>query len=270
MVIEQAALAHLFERHGIDYCCNAEETLEAACAKKGLDIEDILIEIRNLEQTRSYSFLHCELWHLEFLVDYIVENHHKYLNEMMPMLAGQLKKLIGAHGDKYPYLKPVLMLYEEAQHEMAQHMQKEEMILFPYIKSLASAKEFSRARPRAPFFSVDGPLQRMEEEHETMGQLLARIRALLNDFQVPEGACNTHRAVIKGMQAFIKDVHQHVHLENNLLFPRARGLEQSFDQTTRVNAKSTAPDEPNPKPIAIEIPHGANGYSSNGHSRSVQ
>src|SRR5437773_898329 len=103
MVIEQAALAHLFERHGIDYCCNAEDTLEAACAKKGLDVESIMLEIRNLEQTRSYSFLHCDLWDLEFLVDYIVRNHHKYLQETMPVLATQLKKLIEHHGETYPY-----------------------------------------------------------------------------------------------------------------------------------------------------------------------
>jgi regulator of cell morphogenesis and NO signaling len=240
MVIEQAALAHLFERHGIDYCCNAEDTLEAACAKKGLDVESILLEIRNLEPTRSYSFLHCDLWDLEFLVDYIVRNHHKYLQETMPVLATQLKKLIDHHGEKYPYLKPVAMLFAEAQHEMEQHMRKEEMILFPYIKSLASAKEFSRARPRAPFFSVDGPLARMEEEHADMGMILLRIRALLNDFHIPDSACNTYRSVVKGMQAFIKDVHQHVHLENNLLFPRARMLEQSFEATTRTKPVPTA------------------------------
>jgi regulator of cell morphogenesis and NO signaling len=145
--------------------------------------------------------------------------------------------LIDEHRDKYPYLMPVRMHFEAAQREMEQHMRKEEMILFPYIKSLASAKEFSRGRPRAPFFSVEGPILRMEEEHAAVGRILAKIRALLNNFQLPPNACNTHRAVIRGMQAFIKDVHQHVHLENNLLFPRARAIEEALEIASRGTGK---------------------------------
>jgi len=238
MVLEQGALAHLFERLGIDYSIEADQTLEEACAKKGLDFDSVLLDIRTLESTRSYSFLHCDLWDVEFLIEYIVENHHRYLKETIPILAAQLRKLIAAQGDEYPYLRPVSMLFEGSAHEFEQHMRKEEMILFPYLKSLASAKEFSRRRPMAPFHSVESPLKKMEEEHRETAQVLNRIRGLLSDFKVPHGATPMHHAVIKGLQALIKDLHQHIHLENNMLFPRARALEKYF---------ANGPTEPYPE-----------------------
>ena len=232
LVLEEGALAHLFERHGIDYCCHGEQTLEAACAKKGLGIDGIVQEIEVARAARPYSFLHCDLWDVEFLIEYIVENHHRYLKATIPVLLTQLATLVESHGDRYTYLRPVRMLFERAVREMEQHMRKEEMILFPYLKSMASAWEFGRRRPIAPFLTVVGPIGRMQEEHADIAQLFAKVRALLSDFRVPEGACTMHRAVIKGLQAFIKDVHQHVHLENNVLFERARELEAAFDTRT--------------------------------------
>jgi regulator of cell morphogenesis and NO signaling len=106
------------------------------------------------------------------------------------------------------------------------------MILFPYFKSLASAHEFSGRRPLAPFVTVDGPIARMEQEHEETAQIFAKIRALLGNFTVPNGACAMHGAVVKGLEAFTNDLHQHVHLENNMLFPRIRILEEAFDKRT--------------------------------------
>jgi regulator of cell morphogenesis and NO signaling len=239
MVLAEGALAHLFERYGIDYSSHGEETLEALCAKKDLDLNTILAEIEAMKLTRPYSFLHGDLWDEEFLIEYIVENHHRYCRAMIPVLLEQLAQVNESQGDprmtdhaRFPYVKPVMFLFQRAAHEIEQHMRKEEMILFPYFKSLASAREFSRRRPLAPFITIDGPIARMEQEHDETGQIFAKIRALLNDFTIPNGASAMHGALIKGLEAFVNDLHQHVHLENNMLFPRIRILEEAFDART--------------------------------------
>lgn len=232
LVLEDIALAHVFERHGIDYCCSGDESLEVACTRKGLEIETVVREIETTKSVRPYSFLHSDLWDMEFLIEYIVENHHRYCKNTIPVLLLQLRNLIEVHSEEYPHLRPVLMLFERATREIEQHMRKEEMILFPYIKSLASAAEFERRRPVGPFLSVSAPIGKMEEEHLEIGQICAKLRALLLDFNVPEHSPAMYRTVVMGLQAFIKDVHQHIHLENNLLFPRARDLESGFDVRT--------------------------------------
>jgi regulator of cell morphogenesis and NO signaling len=240
LVLAEGALAHLFERYGIDYCCHGEETLEAACRKKGLDTNAVLCEIEKLRLARPYSFLHGDLWDEEFLVEYIVENHHRYCRATIPVLLEQLSRLCDAHGDRYSYVKPVMFLFQRACHEIEQHMRKEEMILFPYIKSLASAREFGRRRPLSPFLTIKGPIAKMEEEHLETAQIFTKIRGLLSDFAIPDEASAMQVAVITGMQAFINDLHQHVHLENNLLFPRARALEEEFDKRTGLPLDSRA------------------------------
>jgi regulator of cell morphogenesis and NO signaling len=232
IVFAEGAIAHLFERYGIDYCCHGYETLEMVCAKKGLDIDLVLKEIEALKLSRPYSFLHGDLWDEEFLIEYIVKNHHRYSRAMIPMLLGQLIHVNESHEDRFPYLKPVIFLFQRAARDFEQHMRKEEMILFPYFKSLASAREFSRRRPLAPFVTIDGPISRMEKEHEETDQIFAKIRALLSDFTIPKEASVMHSAVIKGLEAFTNDLHQHMHLENNMLFPRVLALEQSFDKRT--------------------------------------
>ena len=241
LVLAEGALAHLFERYGIDYSCHGDETLEAACKKKNLDTNVILTEMEKLRRARPYSFLHGDLWDEEFLIEYIVENHHRYCNATIPVLLEQLVTLNETHGDKLAYIKPVLFLFQRAVHEIEQHMRKEEMILFPYIKSLASAKEFGRRRPMAPFVTIDGPVAKMEDEHLEIAQVFAKIRGLLSDFVIPEGASAMHVAVITGMQAFINDLHQHVHLENNILFPRARAIEEKFDARTGMPLENRIP-----------------------------
>jgi regulator of cell morphogenesis and NO signaling len=232
LVLEDIALAHVFERHGIDYCCAGDETLEVACTRKGIAIDSLVQEIETTKAVRPYSFLHSDLWDMEFLVDYIIENHHRYCKATIPVLLTQLRQLVEMLSGEHQHLRPVTMLFERMTREIEQHMRKEEMILFPYIKSLASAAEFERRRPAAPFISVAGPIAKMEEEHLEIGQICAKLRALLMDFTVPEGTPALYRTVVKGMQAFIKDVHQHIHLENNMLFPRARDLETGFDAHT--------------------------------------
>jgi regulator of cell morphogenesis and NO signaling len=233
LVLQQGALAHVFERHGIDYCCNGAVTLEEACARKDIDVDALMFEIDSTEAARPYSFLHVSQWGIEFLIDYIVENHHRYCKSAIPVISTQLKSLIASDGEMYPFMKPVAMLFERTARELEQHIRKEEMILFPYIKTLASAAELGRRRPITPFLTLDGPLKKMEQEHLDSTHAFAKIRALLSDYVVPPDATAMYREAVRGMQAFIYDVHQQVHLENNLLFPKARDLERDFGEKMR-------------------------------------
>lgn len=228
LVLEENALTAVFEKYGIDYCCGGNLTLESACVKKGLDLPIVARAVEKVQLGRPYSAVHSDLWNLDFLVDFIVQNHHRYCAETGPVILTQLAKLETKHGERYPYITQVRMLFHSAVHELEQHTRKEEMILFPYIKSLVSAKDIGRAKPSAPFASLLMPISRMEEEHASVGETFFKIRALLNDYNIPEGDCTTHRSAIKGLEEFERDLHQHIHLENNLLFPRSIQLEEGI------------------------------------------
>lgn len=222
------ALVPVFEKYGIDYCCGGSETLESVCRTKGLDTDRVRHEVEMVRRVRPYHPIHATLWDLEFLVDYIVKNHHTYLRESIPMLTAQLNKLTREEGERYPYLKQVALLFTRTVQGFELHMRKEEMLLFPYIKSLESAREVSRPKPIAPLLSLEAPIDHMREHHAETTQAFAKIRALLSDYAIPEDASVTHRAVLQGLQDFEIDIHQHLHLENNILFVRARELERTF------------------------------------------
>ncbi len=229
LVLEESGLVPIFEKYGIDYCCAENETLDAACAKRGLDSREIHREVEAVKHQPPYHPIHPSLWDLEFLVDYIVKNHHTYLRESIPMLTAQLTKLNHEQGHRHPHIKQIAMLFTRTVQGFELHMRKEEMLLFPYIKSLESAREVSRPKPMAPLLSLEVPIQHMREHHVETVQAFAKIRALLSDYAVPSDASATHRAVIHGLRDFEEDIHQHLHLENNMLFVRARELERSFD-----------------------------------------
>jgi regulator of cell morphogenesis and NO signaling len=239
MVVEEAGLAPLFEKYGIDYCCGGDQTIDEACTRKGLDLSAVTKEIERIQTVRPYSHVHPELWDMEFLVDYIVQNHHRYCMETIPVLTTQLAKVSAVHGDRYPVLKQVQMLFQAAVQEIEQHMRKEEMILFPYLKSLSSAKDLGRLKPLAPFHTLFGPISRMEAEHEKISGIFFKIRSLLKNYKAPDSTCATQRAAIQGLEEFERDLHQHVHLENNILFPMALQFEKQLDVPYSADRYST-------------------------------
>lgn len=228
LVLEEIALVPVLERHGIDYCCGGTLTLQKACESKGVDYEAVRDEVEAVRAARPYSAVHPDIWDVDFLIDFIVQNHHRYVTETLPVLRSQLKKLRTEHAVKFTYITPLALLFETAARDLEMHQHKEEMILFPYLKSLASANEIGRARPASPFQSAELPISKMKEEHDSVGQIFHRIRSLLNGYTVPEGACMTHRALILGLRDFEHDLHQHIHLENNLLFVKALEMERSM------------------------------------------
>lgn len=199
----------VFARHQIDFCCGGGRPLAEICDKHGLDTATILGEIETELSGTESNGDHWNQAPLPELIAHIVGNYHRALDEELPRLEFMARKVLRVHGDKAPDVLPDLVTtFVGLKTELEAHMIKEEQILFPMILKGRGA-------------SASDPIQAMEHEHESAGEALRHLRALTNDYQPPEGACNTWRALWHGLGALEQDMHQHIHLENNILFPRS-------------------------------------------------
>jgi regulator of cell morphogenesis and NO signaling len=215
--------AEVFERYGIDFCCGGRRTLREACRERDVNPGDVLAEVAQACHRDAAAPAAAEL-DPDTLIAYITDHHHAYVRRMLPALAARTRKVASSHGLTHPELHEVAGLTQVISDEMFAHMDKEERILFPYISALWAAERRGVAVPAAPFGSVDNPIRVMEHEHEETGAALARIRALTHDYAVPAGACSTYLLCLRELEEFERDLHVHVHLENNVLFPRARAM----------------------------------------------
>ena len=220
--------AEVFKRHGIDFCCGGGRTVAAACEKKGVPLTQIEAELLQAEQKSIKNEpLQFSDWDSRKLVDYIIQTHHRYVQDNIPLLTEFTAKVAKVHGHAEPELVEIAELFVEMAAELDSHMMKEEQILFPYIKQLAAMSENGGVENPPPFGTVQNPIQMMEQEHEHAGDLLAKIRLLSNDFTPPEHACTTYRVTYSKLAEFESDLHMHIHLENNILFPKAIKAEQA-------------------------------------------
>lgn len=218
--------AEVFKRYGIDFCCGGKRTVEEACRKKGIDpakVEAALEEIERANSSRQQNF---NEWSLDFLVDYIVNNHHQYVKKAIPFLEEISMKVAQVHGDYHPELIEIKKHVMDVIEELSMHMHKEEVILFPYIKQLAEANSRGTKMAPSPFGSIANPINMMESEHVSAGNSLEAIESLSNRFSPPVGACTSYRVLFAKLEEFQQDLHQHIHLENNILFPKALILEE--------------------------------------------
>ena len=221
--------AAVFEKYGLDFCCRGNKPVSQACEEKGLNQEEILTELRYLGNKAAGSVRHDE-WGLDFMIDYIINTHHEYVRKMIPVLSAHTEKIATVHGIRHPELIEIAKKFSLVYKELKQHMFKEEQILFPYIKQMVKAAG-SRAKFEAPYFgSVTNPIKMMEVEHQNAGDELFGIRDLSNNYAVPEDACNTYRITMLELKEFEEDLHKHVHLENNILFPKSVKLEQELKE----------------------------------------
>src|SRR6185312_10605255 len=220
LATEIPGAAALFDRTGIDFCCGGQRSLGAACKEKGLDPAEILAALQ-FGQSLPSAGSTDEHWRREpvaALMAHIVETHHAYVRTAVPRLQGWLEKALAAHGARHPELFRIRHSFSGMASEMAQHMAKEELILFPSIRRAAAAGS-------APGSSLTPPVRMMMAEHDHTGRDLAEIRAASGDFAIPPDSCGTYRALYAGLEEFEANMRQHVHLESNILFPRARALE---------------------------------------------
>lgn len=229
LVAEDYRLASVFKKYGIDFCCGGGRTVEAACMAKKIDYDTMERELFAATQGRDTTGQsQAAGWDLDFLADYIVNIHHRYVRESIPLLLEFTTKVARVHGHANPEVVAIAELFEEVAAEMSSHIVKEEEILFPQIKRLVAAQR-NGASPEAPAFgTVQNPIRVMEHEHDRAGDLMKRIAILSNQYTPPEHACNTYRVSFAKLQEFEDDLHRHVHLENNILFPRAALLEENL------------------------------------------
>ncbi len=227
-----AAATSVLEKYGIDYCCAGKRPFDDVCREKGLVAAAVKNEIANAaaalpKQARDWSAAS-----LRELIRHIVGTHHEYLKLELPRVGQRLRKVVQAHGEKDPVaLRELETVYEGLSEEMTLHMHKEEMMLFPAIERYEAAAQGSSLLPPAPFGSIANPIAVMEAEHDSAGSALGRIRELTVDFQAPPYACSTYHALLDGLKALEEDLHTHIHLENNILFPRVIALEREFSRT---------------------------------------
>ncbi|MCB2205243.1 iron-sulfur cluster repair di-iron protein [bacterium] len=217
--------AGVFERYGIDYCCGGRQSLSEACERSDADSEALQHELADLPE---HGAPNVAQWDTSFLIDYIINTHHNYVRSMLPTIHAHAAKVAQVHGDNHPETREIASIFMEVKQELEQHLMKEERILFPYIKQMLAA-----ARGEAPvhaggFGSVAQPIAMMEQEHDNAGLAFDRMRSLSGDFTPPEDACTTYQLLYRELDEFERDLHMHIHLENNVLHPRAKEVERTL------------------------------------------
>lgn len=214
--------AAIFQRYGIDFCCRGNRTVEQACGEAGLAADAVQ---RDLEDATALPQVGCaprfNEWDLNTMIDHIVSKHHAFVRAEMPVIQAHAAKVARVHGPRHPEMVRVAEIFDGVVEEMTGHMMKEEHILFPYIARLETSVESGEGVPPAPFGTVENPIRMMEHEHESAGNALAELRRLTNGYRPPQDACGTFIVLLQALEAFEEDLHRHVHLENNILFPKA-------------------------------------------------
>ncbi len=196
--------------------------------KKKIDAQIIINEIHAIQQGEQEGNIDFKSWPLDLLADYIEKKHHRYVEEKIPVLKPYLEKLCRVHGERHPELFKITEHFNISAGELAAHMKKEEIILFPAIRKMVQAKQTGTKLEKPHFGTVQNPIQMMME-HETEGERFRIIDELSNNYMPPEDACNTYRVTFALLKEFEEDLHKHIHLENNILFPKAETLEKKLN-----------------------------------------
>jgi len=219
---------HILEDAGIDYCCGGGKSLQDACLHANVPAEEILRRLRQNSERVLPGETRWTSAPLADLTKHIRERHHQYVRDAIPRLRALLAKIREKHGSNHTELGAIEKLFGDVAREMLMHMQKEEQILFPFIDALERAAEGDEA-VEPPFFqTVRNPICSMMKEHDSAGELMHQIRAVSGGYKAPADACTSYQAAYQGLEEFEKDLHLHVHLENNILFPRAVDMEAAM------------------------------------------
>jgi len=229
LALENSGATRVFEKLGIDYCCGGNQSLEQACRAANLPVDRVLDSLEMAEEaTRATQKIHD--WQREPLGDlvaHINNTHHKYTREEIARLGPLLEKVCAVHGKNHPELLHVRASFTGLAQELAMHMMKEEMVLFPYIVRMEEAVLQHEPVLPPPFGSVQNPVSMMEQEHESAGAALRAMRQASSGYSPPADACVSYQTLYEALLEFEADLHQHIHLENNILFPRAIAMEQT-------------------------------------------
>lgn len=228
LVAKDYRTASVFKKYGIDFCCQGNRTINEACEKKNIDSESVVNDLNAIIQAQGENATDYKSWPLDLLADYIEKKHHRYVEEKTAEIKPYLDKICRVHGERHPELLEINEHFNATACELAKHMKKEELILFPFVRKLAKAKhEGSKVVP-PPFGSIQNPIDAMMDEHSTEGDRFRKIEELSNNYTPPQDACNTYGVTLGLLKEFEQDLHLHIHLENNILFPKAIELEKEL------------------------------------------
>ncbi|MDR3694778.1 iron-sulfur cluster repair di-iron protein [Mucilaginibacter sp.] len=220
--------AQVFKNMGIDFCCGGKKTIAEVCEKKGIDPDEVERQLAAVKGDSANSETDFQKWDLGFLSDYIINTHHQYVQENTTFILELAQKVARVHGERHQELIRVAELFSRVGKDLTLHMLKEEKILFPFIKELAQIYKTGGKVPVADFGKVSVPIQVMDSEHELVGGDFETIRELTSNYQLPADACTSYTILFKKLEEYENDLHRHVHLESNILFPKAIQLEKEL------------------------------------------
>lgn len=231
IVAEDYRTASVFKSFGIDFCCRGNRTIQEACLTKGIAVEEVIVSLKKAKGRAAGTGIEdFNNWPLDLLVDLIVKRHHRYVQNAITEIKPLLYQAAEVHGDVRPELKEIKDLFIQGAGELTVHMRKEELLLFPFVRKLVAAENEDYSVPAPDFGTVESPVSAMMKEHENEGERFRRISELSSDYTAPAGACNTYRAAYALLGEFEEDLHLHIHIENNILFPKAVQLEKKLRQ----------------------------------------
>lgn len=228
LVAKDYRTASVFKKYSIDFCCQGNRTIEEACVKKNIDTKKVLEDLVAMMESKSESTTDYQSWPLDLLADYIEKKHHRYVQEKTLEIQPYLDKICKVHGERHPELLKIKEEFNASAGELAAHMKKEELILFPFIRKMTQAKMENIKVDAAHFGTVINPIQMMMDEHTVEGNRFRKIEELSNNYTPPQDACNTYRVSFSLLKEFEQDLHLHIHLENNILFPKAIEIEKEL------------------------------------------
>ena len=227
IVAENYKAASIFKSYNIDFCCNGNRSIAAASKKKNID-ENVLIqqlsEVLNKKEEADIDF---KLWSVDLLADYIQKKHHRYVVAKIAEITPYLDRIVEVHGEQHPELYEIKELFAQSADELSAHMKKEETVLFPYIREMVDKETKGEKLVKPPFGSIENPIKVMNAEHDNEGVRFRKISELSNNYQPPKDACNTYRVTFNLLKEFEDDLHRHIHLENNILFPSSIEFEKA-------------------------------------------
>ncbi|MGM5629734.1 iron-sulfur cluster repair di-iron protein [Apibacter raozihei] len=228
IVAEDFRTAAVFSKYKIDFCCRGDKTVEHVCEKKSINSDELVKELEESITSKNES-VDFNSWPLDLLADYIVKTHHEYIREKVPPLTQFLTKVYKVHGERNPELKEILELFLQSSEDLLTHLKKEEMILFPFIRKMVEAKSSNQPMQPGHFGSIENPIAMMMDDHSVEGDRFRKISELSHGYTPPEGACNTYKVSFSMLDEFEQNLHKHIHLENNILFPKSIKMEASFN-----------------------------------------
>lgn len=227
-VAQDFRTAAVFTKYKIDFCCKGNRTLNEVCEKSSIDSDVLVQNLSDVLQSENNNNIDFNSWPLDLLADYIEKTHHRYVEDKTTILLQFLDKLCKVHGEGHPELFKINQLFTECAGELSQHMKKEELMLFPFVKRMVKTKEADGLLSQPSFGTVSNPIAMMMHEHDNEGDRFREIANLTNDYTAPSDGCTTYKVTFAMLKEFEEDLHKHIHLENNILFPKSVILEKEF------------------------------------------